>query len=94
MMIPDHQVAETKRWIRSQMYVLRIGGMLAIPRSGLIFEKRGPRQLVLVARMPYDAAMEGIITPEDLKGQQQWDFEVLRDVGGSINYAITDESTA
>ena len=59
-------------WSRNLFDTLRDGGPWGIPRSGLIFTKRGG-ELHLTARMPHDPAMP--ITVEELIAQQKADFD-------------------
>jgi hypothetical protein len=61
-------------WCRQHFASIREGGIWAIPRSGLIFTKRAGR-LVLTAAMPWNPAMEGTITAEELRAQQYEEFE-------------------
>jgi hypothetical protein len=64
---PDHVV-----WSRNIFGTLADDGSWGIPRSGLIFVKRG-NELQLTARMPHDPAMP--ITAEQLIEQQRSDFD-------------------
>ena len=68
--LPEHIA-----WCRQQIDMLRIGGVWAIPRSGLIFTKTGDNELTLTARMPWMPEMEDTITPEQLVEQQQNEYE-------------------
>jgi hypothetical protein len=76
-------------WCRNQFRIMSEGGSWGIPRSGLIFTKRG-NTLVLIARMPHDPAMP--ITAEQLREQQNSDFEgtVLHFVAAGVD--VTDET--
>lgn len=60
-------------WCRSTFSLLKDGGCWAVPRSGLIFTRRG-QELVWTARMPHDPAMS--ITPEQLKEQQDSEYAI------------------
>lgn len=62
-------------WCRQMVDMLNDGGVWGIPRSGLIFTKTGPDELTLTARMPWMPEMEGTITPEQLREQQQSDVD-------------------
>lgn len=64
---PDHV-----EWCRQQFRIIANGGSWGIPRSGLIFTKRG-KCLVLTAVMPHDPAMP--ITAAQLQEQQVSDYE-------------------
>ena len=63
---PDHV-----EWSRNQFRIIANGGSWGVPRSGLIFNKRG-NTLVLIARMPHDPAMP--ITAAQLREQQDTDY--------------------
>jgi hypothetical protein len=64
-------------WSGRQFAMIREGGVWAIPRSGMIFAKRGGR-LELVAAMPWMPEMEGTITREELRAQQTLEFFAVR----------------
>jgi len=64
-------------WSGRHFAMLNEGGVWAIPRSGMIFGKRGGR-LELVAAMPWMPEMEGTITPGQLREQQASEFETVR----------------
>jgi hypothetical protein len=64
-------------WCRRHFAFMREGGVWGIPRSGLIFTKRDGR-LILTAAMPWDPAMEGTITADELRAQQDEEFESNR----------------
>ena len=61
-------------WCRNLFASLNEGGVWAVPRSGLIFNKRG-NTFVLVARMPWMDDMP--ITAKQLKRQQDGDIAVI-----------------
>jgi hypothetical protein len=62
-------------WCRSIFALVAEGGTWGVPRSGLLFRKQDGK-LVLYAEMPYDPAMP--ITPEQLREQQDSEFESIR----------------
>lgn len=62
-------------WSRWHFNMMRDGGTWGVPRSGLLYVKRGDR-LVLTARMPYDPAMP--ITEKQLDKQQDADIEIIK----------------
>lgn len=62
-------------WSRKMFATLADGGSWGIPRSGLIFIKRGA-ELQLTARMPHDPAMP--LTAAQLEEQQQADFDGIK----------------
>ena len=72
-LLPEHVA-----WCKTQVDMLRIGGVWAIPRSGLIFTRTGENELTLTARMPWMPEMEGTITAEQLAEQQQDEYETNR----------------
>lgn len=59
-------------WSRDLFNSLLEGGMWGIPRSGLIFQRRGEK-LVLVTVMPHDDAMP--VSAEQLNEQQEVEYE-------------------
>jgi len=70
------QQQDYANWCRNLINSLNDGGRWAVPRSGLIFQKRGPHTLVLVNQMPHDPDMP--ITAEELLEQQETDFRLIR----------------
>ena len=65
-------------WCRAQHAMLREGGVWAVPRSGMIFTKRGDR-FVLTLEMPWLPEMEGTITVAELREQQNAEYESIRE---------------
>ncbi len=65
-------------WCRQHFALIREGGVWMVPRSGMIFTKREGR-LVLTVEMPYMPEMEGTITAEQLREQQDAEFETIRE---------------
>jgi hypothetical protein len=73
-------------WCRSHFASMRNGGIWAVPRSGLVFTRRG-RELVLTAQMPWSdelaaAAARGRDVPKtenELLVYQELEFETIRD---------------
>jgi hypothetical protein len=63
-------------WSRRHFNMMADGGTWGIPRSGLLYIKRGDR-LVLLARMPHDPAMP--ITEKQLDEQQHADIEIIKE---------------
>jgi hypothetical protein len=61
-------------WSRRQFAMLRDGGVWGVPRSGLVFQRRGD-ELVLVNRMPHTQEMP--VTPEQLAETQRSDIAVI-----------------
>jgi hypothetical protein len=61
-------------WSRNHFHMLADGGTWGVPRSGLIWTKRGD-ELVLLARMPWVKEMP--ITADQLKEQQDADISSI-----------------
>jgi hypothetical protein len=81
-MSPDAQ------WSKNLFATLTDGGSWGVPRSGLIFHRRG-NDLVLVLAMPHMAEMP--ITPEQLQAQQDSDFEAIREKFGEAGITVRKE---
>ena len=64
-----------EQWCRQMWALLSEGGTWGVPRSGLVFVKLDG-ELVEVARMPWTTNMP--CTEEQLRHQQQGDFEEIR----------------
>jgi hypothetical protein len=79
---PDHVA-----WSLQHFLTLRDGGTWGIPRSGLIFTKRGV-ELQLTARMPHDPAMP--VTAEQLIEQQQSDYDLTKRHFESAGITVID----
>jgi hypothetical protein len=67
---------------------MREGGVWGIPRSGLIFTKRGA-QLHLTGRMPHDPEMP--ITAAQLDEQQQADIDGVTEHFGAAGVVVVNE---
>jgi len=63
-------------WSRNHFATIQDGGSWAVPRSGLIFHRRGD-ELVLVCTMPHMPEMP--CTAEQLKQQQDTDFDIIKE---------------
>jgi hypothetical protein len=79
-------------WSHAQFHLLRIGGVWAIPRSGLIFTRTDETTLTLTARMPYQDGMEDILTPDQLNEQQQDEYEAVAEHMRAAGVTVTDET--
>ena len=89
-------------WCAQHFAMMADGGVWAVPRSGLIFTRRGGG-LVLTARMPWtpelaEAAAEGRDVPPDagaLRAYQDEEFELIRGrfeaVGVAVSTAMREE---
>jgi hypothetical protein len=64
-----------QEWSKKLFAGLRDGGVWGVPRSGLVFTRRGD-VLVLTSQMPHDPAMP--ITAVELVKWQAEDFECIR----------------
>ena len=62
-------------WSRRQFAMMKDGGVWGIPRSGVVFQRRG-EELVLIDRMPHMEEMP--VTPAQLDRHQQDDFDVVK----------------
>ena len=85
----DPDSAESRAWCENHFRIMREGGTWGVPRSGLIFQKRSGK-LVLTMRMPHMPQMP--VTPEQLKRQQDGDFNVIRKHFAAVGVAVEDES--
>jgi len=72
-------------WSKNLFNSLSDGGSWAVPRSGLIFTKRG-KQLVLTATMPHDPAMP--VDAAQLKVQQDADFRLIKEHFGAAGIEV------
>ena len=68
-MNPEHVA-----WCRRTFDMVKDGGIWAMPRSGLVFQKTGPAQFTLINQMPWMAGMP--INAEELAIQQEIDFDL------------------
>lgn len=75
-------------WCRAQFNRLRDGGVWGIPRSGMIFTKRGDT-FVLTAVMPYVRGMP--CSDTELRQQQRDEFELNRLHFAAAGITIIDE---
>lgn len=78
-------------WAKNMFELLAEWGTWGIPRSGLIFQKRG-EQLVLVNRMPWMPEMGDEITEHELRLQQDREFDENRKWFGEAGIPIIDET--
>lgn len=76
-------------WSRNLFASLREGGSWGVPRSGLVFIRRG-KELHLILRMPHDPAMP--CTSEQLQEQQRADIEVITANFGAAGVVVVDKS--
>jgi hypothetical protein len=72
-------------WSRQLFDTMRDGGVWGVPRSGLLYVKRGNR-LVLTARMPYDPAMP--IAEKQFDEQQHADIELIKQHFGAAGIVV------
>lgn len=77
------------RWCANLFASIKDGGAWGVPRSGLIYRKRGGA-LVLVARMPHDPALP--ITAEQLAEMQQSDIDATREHFTAAGIEVKDET--
>jgi hypothetical protein len=80
-------------WSREHFRTLRQQGVWGVPRSGLVFQKRGDK-LVLIERMPHDHSLvSGQPMPmgaAELRAYQDEDFEVIRREFGLAGIEVID----
>lgn len=74
-------------WSRRQFALIADGGVWAVPRSGMLFQRRG-QQLVLTVAMPWMPEMEGAITVAELREQQDSEFEGIRKAFGAAGIEV------
>jgi hypothetical protein len=95
----DPNNPEFRAWCVGLYESLNEGGVWAVPRSGLIFEKRSG-QLELVNRMPWtpelaEAANAGEDVPptaEALLAYQDQDFTAIREHFAAVKINVTDRT--
>jgi hypothetical protein len=61
-------------WSRRQFDIMAEGAIWGVPRSGMIFQRRGDT-LVLIECMPHMNGMP--VTPAQLAEQQQYEYEAI-----------------
>ena len=76
-------------WSRNQFRIMANGGTWAVPRSGLIFNRRGDT-LVLTARMPHDPTMP--CSAQELSEQQQGDVDSIKRHFEAAGITVCDET--
>jgi hypothetical protein len=81
---------ESKRWSQNHFATMIEGGSWGVPRSGLIFQKRG-NKLICILRMPHDPKMP--LTAEQLKEQQDTELRGIRKSFEAIGVTVVDESS-
>lgn len=86
-------------WSRQQCDILSIGGVWAVPRSGLFFTKIGPDAMALTGRLEITREMarlgggEDIPLLEELMPEwQQADFETIRDYFRAAGIEVEDQT--
>jgi hypothetical protein len=72
-------------WCRNMFSMLAEGGMWAVPRSGLIFNRVG-EELILATEMPWQADLSG--TPQDWADFQADEFESIREHFGAAGITV------
>lgn len=63
-------------WSRQHFRSMKIGGVWAVPRSGLVFTRTGETTLALTEVMPHVADMP--MTPRELFDYQAGDFQAIQ----------------
>lgn len=64
------------------------GGMWGVPRSGLMFQRRGEK-LILISRMPWAEGMP--ISKNELVEQQEQDYEQIQHYFGLAGITVERE---
>ncbi len=85
-------------WCRQRFALMAEGGVWAVPRSGLVFTRRGGA-LVLTGRMPWtpelaQAAAEELAVPpnvEALRTYQDLDYDLIRSTFESAGIIVRSE---
>lgn len=75
-------------WSRQQWSLIGDGGVWAVPRSGLVFQRRFDK-LMLFARMPHTDEMP--MSSEQLRKQQDEDYERIKEEFGKIGVEVESE---
>jgi hypothetical protein len=73
------------QWCSNMFAMLNEGGTWAVPRSGLIFQKRNG-EFVLDKQMPWQPDLPG--TPEDWAAFQADDFSAIREHFGAAGVKV------
>ena len=82
---------EEVAWCEGVWNMLRHGGVWAVPRSGLLFQKQSTRNaLVLTERIPHHPEMP--CTPEELREQQDEEVVELRKRFVQVGIDVLDET--
>jgi hypothetical protein len=89
--MPDELDPAMIEWSRRQFEQMADGGTWAVPRSGLIFVKRGVR-LDLTTRMPYVVGMP--VAKELFRDQQQREFDNIKRHFGAAGILVFDMVTS
>ncbi len=74
------------RWCKWMFGGLTEDGTWGVPRSGLIFHKKGDK-LVLTALMPYDPAMP--MSEDKLRKEQRGDYDTIKEVFAAAGVEVT-----
>ena len=74
-------------WCQRIFNMLAEGGEWAVPRNGLIFQKKSG-SLVLVARMPYDTPMP--LSASELRAYQDDDYAAIKRHFEVAGISVTD----
>lgn len=77
-------------WSRMTVDSLVDGGVWGVPRSGLLFTKRGENELALTARMPWEPGMP--ITAAQVREQQDSDYAAICLHMMVAGITVTDET--
>lgn len=86
---------EHVEWCRNVFRALNEGGVWGVPRSGLVFTKRG-EELVLTERLPASVEQSRTYQGEDLqlRAYQDEDFEVIKAHFAAAGITVTEAVTS
>ncbi len=84
------------KWTVNHLSMLKVHGVWAVPRSGLIFTKTGEKEVTLTTVMPFMAEMAKKIlegdtapmTPSKLRAVQREDFYCIAERGRLGGYTF------
>jgi hypothetical protein len=77
------------QWSRNVFACLKDGGVWGLPRSGLLFVRRG-NEFHLTARLPHDPAMP--LSAAELRKQQDTDFDLVKANFGAAGVPVIDKA--
>jgi len=76
-------------WSQDQFNIIKDGGYWGVPRSGLMFQKRGYNKLVLVETMPWDKTLP--ISARQLLHQQTDEYKNIKEHFSMAGIIVSSE---